>query len=507
VANPLQASEIRYRRLFETARDGILLLDATTMTIIDANPFMTELLEYAHAEFVGKELWQIGLFKDKDASQVAAKELQEKKYLRYENLPLETKNGKKAEVEFVSNVYNEGDQQVVQCNIRDISDRVRLERELKDHADELTELHRRKDEFLAMMSHEIRNPLSPIMNSIQLLSLHQENENPIQQKARTVIERQVAQLKVIVDDLLEVSRITTGKIRLNRETIDLRNVVNGAVESANPFIIKQNHKLTVTMPATPIWLYADSIRLEQVIVNLLNNASKYTEPGGFIWLTVQEQEDKVIMAVMRVRDTGVGIAQDLLPTIFDPFMQAKRSLARSEGGLGVGLTIVKRLVELHDGTIEVSSVLGVGSEFVIELPLAAEPKVEPGKKDQVPNRPLRVLVVDDNHDAADTLMMLLQSVDHDVKVIHDGASTLSTALEYLPDAILLDIGLPGMDGYEVAKALRATPLFSKIVLVAVTGYSQKPDIQFSLDAGFDHHLSKPANFSRLQEILAGVERS
>ena len=284
----LQDSELRFRRLFQTAKDGILILDAALGTIIEANPFMCGLLGYELDDFLGKELWEIGLFRDKEASRAAYRELLAKGYIRYENLPLKTKGGEEVEVEFVSNLYTVGDRQVAQCNIRDITERSRMERQAKAQAAALADLHRRKDEFLAMLSHELRNPLSPILNAVHLLRL-QGDENLIQQEARSIIERQVGQLSHLVDDLLEVARFTSGKIRLHPVRLDMRGVVERAVESARPLIDRRRHMLTVDVPDEPIWLHADPTRLEQVVVNLLNNAAKYTDEGGRIWLDARQR--------------------------------------------------------------------------------------------------------------------------------------------------------------------------------------------------------------------------
>ena len=284
----LQDSELRFRRLFQTAKDGILILDADLGTIIEANPFMCGLLGYELDDFLGKELWEIGLFRDKEANRDAYQELREKGYIRYEHLPLKTKGGDEVEVEFVSNLYMVGDRQVAQCNIRDITQRSRMEREAKAQAAALADLHRRKDEFLAMLSHELRNPLSPILNAVHLLRL-QGDENLIQREARDIIERQVGQLSHLVDDLLEVARFTSGKIRLHPVRLDMRGVVERAVESARPLIDRRRHVLTVDVPEEPIWLHADPARLEQVVVNLLNNAAKYTDEGGRIWLEAPER--------------------------------------------------------------------------------------------------------------------------------------------------------------------------------------------------------------------------
>jgi PAS domain S-box-containing protein len=500
----VQTSEERYRRLFQTAKDGILILDADTLRIIDANPFMTELLGYTYDEFVGKELWEIGFFGDKQASQAAYQELQEKGYIRYDHLPLETKDGRRAEVEFVSNVYEVDHRPIAQCNIRDVSERSRLERRTQEQAEALADLHRRKDEFLAMLGHELRNPLAPILNAVQLLRL-QQDESRLQQRARSIIERQVGQLVHLVDDLLEVSRISTGRIHLHLELLDLRAIVERGVETVRPLIEQRRHALTVHVPPSPIWMNGDTTRLEQVVVNLLNNAAKYSDDGGQIRLRLQQTGNE---AVLQVRDSGVGIAPELMPHIFELFTQAERSLARSQGGLGIGLCLVQRLVELHGGTVAAFSVLGQGSEFVVRLPLAmtAEPQPLSAPTETVePIGPsLRVLVVDDNVDMATSLEMLLRQSGHAVRTVHDGPAALEAALDYRPNVVLLDIGLPGLDGYEVAERIRQQPALKGPVLVAMTGYGQQTDRQRSQEAGFDHHLVKPADFKTVQQILATI---
>ena len=502
----LQTSEVQYRRLFETAKDGILILDAETGKILDVNPFMTEMLGYAHAEFVGKELWEIGLFGDKSENEAAFRQLQQDGYVRYDHLPLESRSGRRAEVEFVSNLYHVDHQHVAQCNIRDISERSRLEAHTRAQAAELLDLHRRKDEFLAMLSHELRSPLAPILNAVQLLRLQQETENQMQQQARTIIERQLGLLKRLVDDLLEVSRITTGRVQLRQERVTAAGIVEAAVESVGPLITRRRHELTITLPPEPIWLHADATRLEQVVVNLMSNAAKYTDEGGHIWLTVQEEGNE---CVLRVRDTGVGIAPETLPRIFDLFTQAERSMDRSQGGLGVGLTLVQRLTEMHGGRVEVQSTLGEGSEFVIRLPVAttsdsqSQPLSFSEKAKSTPS-PLRILVVDDNVDTALSFAMLLRESGHDARIAHDGRAAIQAALDYRPDVVLLDIGLPGMDGYEVAKQLRQQPVLQTLVLVALTGYGQEADRQASLEAGFSYHLVKPTDFNDVNKILATI---
>jgi PAS domain S-box-containing protein len=501
----VQTSEVRYRRLFQTAKDGILILDANTGKVLDANPFMSELLDFPQAEFLGKELWEIGLFNDKSENEAAFRELQQHGYVRYDHLPLKTKSGQQAEVEFVSNVYQVDHRLVAQCNIRDISERIRLERKMKEQAEALADLHRRKDEFLAMLSHELRNPLAPIMNAVHLLGL-QRDEGQLQQQARHIIERQVGQLTRLVDDLLEVSRITTGRIHLHQELIALNGIVEHAVETVRPLIEQRRHALKLTLPPQPIWLYADAARLEQVVVNLLTNAAKYTDERGHIFLSVQQEGDE---AVLRVRDSGVGIAPELLPRIFDLFTQAERSLDRSQGGLGIGLCLVQRLVEMHRGRVEANSSLGRGSEFVVRLPVGLTPAPSPSpspEKTQPTGPSLRVLVVDDNVDAAQSLAVLLNSGGHAVRTAHDGPATLEAALDYRPNVVLLDIGLPGMNGFEVARRLRQQPALGNVVLVAMTGYGQEADRRRSQEAGFDHHLVKPADFGKVEQILATISQ-
>ena len=496
----LRNSEIRFRRLFETAKDGILILESNTGKITEANPFISELLGYRIDELVGKELWQIGLFQDIHASQAAFRQLQEQGYIRYHNLPLLTKAGRRVEVEFVSNVYNVNHQPVIQCNIRDNTEHHQLER-AQAQAEALVDLHRRKDEFLAMLSHELRNPLAAITNAVELLDL--EKEAAFQQKARTIIRRQVGNLVVLVNDLLEVSRVLSGRIQLHEEELDLRGIAQQAVDTARTLIDQRKHRLNVAFPQAPAWVLGDAIRLEEVIVNLLSNAAKYTPESGDIWLGIEEEGEAV---VIRVRDSGVGIAPDLLPQIFDLFTQAQRTLDRSQGGLGIGLTVVRKVIEMHGGTTEAhSSGLGQGSEFIVRLPALRWParpaKIYAPKRAQ-PVPTWRVLVVDDNADSADSIAAILEISGHEVQVAYSAQKALEIAVEYQPDIMLLDIGLPDMDGYEVAKHLRQTPELKEMRLIAITGYGQQSDRQRSREAGFDEHVVKPVEWQKLEELLA-----
>ena len=324
----LRISEIRYRRLFETAKDGILILDANSAKITDANPFIGDLLGFSHDELLGKELWQIGVFKDIEASKNAVRELQEKQYIRYEDLPLQTKDGRGIHVEFISNVYNEGDQYVIQCNIRDITERKRLDNELRKHAADMMESDKRKDEFLAMLSHELRNPLAPIRNGLQVLRLAKGNNNGVAEQAMDIMEKQTVHLTRLVDDLLDVSRITRGKIELRKEVIELEAAMYHAAETIRPLSDACQHNLTILPPSISIMISADPTRLEQIFINLLNNAVKYTQVGGHISMTADQEGDEI---VIRVRDTGMGISAESLPFIFDLFNQVHRTLDHAQG--------------------------------------------------------------------------------------------------------------------------------------------------------------------------------
>jgi PAS domain S-box-containing protein len=503
----LAFSEARYRRLFEAAQDSILMLDVQTGVIVDANPFIQRLLGYTRDELVGRELWQIGCFVDIEESRRAFRVLLETGYIRYENLPLKGKDGRQIEVEFVSNVYQEGDKRIVQCNIRDITARRRLEHQSASQALELADLHRRKDEFLAMLSHELRNPLSAIFSAMHIMRL-QSDQNPIQLRARAVLERQVGQISSLINDLLEVSRVITGRIQLNAERLDLRGVVEHAVAAMRPSIDKRKHHLTVLLPELPVWLVADAARLEQVVVNLLNNAAKYTDERGDLFVTLESNDAQ---AILRVRDTGMGIAPELLAKIFDLFTQADRSLDRSQGGLGIGLSLVRKLVELHHGTVTAQSKgLNRGSEFTVTLPVdtsVLDPLTLASLPEKIASDAKRILVADDNSDAADMIAISLRMSGHEVKVVYSGQSTLDMAATYRPEFVILDIGLPDISGYHVAERLRSNPQTKDAYLIALTGYGQEADRELTRRAGFDHHLVKPAGFDEIEEILSTLGQS
>jgi CheY-like chemotaxis protein len=368
----------------------------------------------------------------------------------------------------------------------------------------LREADRRKDEFLAMLAHELRNPLAPIRNAAQVLRAKGPPAGEVQW-ATEVIDRQVHQLARLVDDLLDVSRITRGKIELRKERVELGAVVRGAVEATRPLVEKWGHALGVSLPSEPVYLDADPTRLAQVVSNMLNNAAKYTDHGGHIAVAVERRGAEVLI---RVRDDGIGIPKDALSRIFEMFTQLPGSVERSQGGLGIGLTLVRRLVELHGGAVEaLSEGAGRGSEFVVRLPLAPapeDPRQRPG--DAGPPAPgRRILVVDDNRDAAESLGMLLGMVGHEVRVAHDGLEACAAAEEFRPDVVLLDLGLPKLSGYEVARRLREAEGGSDVLLVALTGWGQEEDRRRTREAGFDHHLTKPVELEQLRRLLAGAE--
>ena len=389
---------------------------------------------------------------------------------------------------------------------RDAAERSRAD-ELRQRAAQLADADRHKDEFLATLAHELRNPLAPIRNAAELLRLCCAQPLAVEQ-ARHLIERQIRHLVTLVDDLLDVSRIKQRKITLRKEPVPLQRVVEQAVDSCRTSLVARQHRLTVALPPEPLYLEGDTVRLEQVLVNLLTNAIKYTEPGGRVDVTAERTGDAVLL---RVADTGIGIGPDLLPRVFDLFMQGAHSHDRTQGGLGIGLTLVRRLVELHGGSVEARSAgLGQGSEFIVRLPLLSAAPTEPHPPLSSPQRSgaaVRVLIVDDNEDAAISLKMVLEVVGYDVAVAHNGPAGLDLARQHRPDVVLLDIGLPGIDGYEVARRLRREPGLETIAVVAVSGYGREGDKQRAREAGFDRHLVKPVDPDELLALLGEVQPS
>ncbi|MDC0721276.1 hybrid sensor histidine kinase/response regulator [Nannocystis bainbridge] len=395
-----------------------------------------------------------------------------------------------------------GERLGVVITLTDITSLREAEDELRRRASELQASDRRKDEFLAMLAHELRNPLSPIQSSLEIMSL-QALDDPLTNQCREVIERQVQQLTRLVDDLLEVSRINTGKIQLQIERIDLGATVQRGIETSRPAVDAKQHRLQFVGPPEPVWVRADATRIAQVIGNLVNNAAKYTENGGEIAVRLESERGH---AVVRVRDSGIGIPQEMLGEVFDLFTQVHRSLDRSQGGLGIGLALVKRLVTIHGGQVEAhSDGAGLGSEFVIRLPQGESERAapEPPRADKAGSSgpSLRVLVIDDNRDAAELLAALLGMLGHKVETAGDGPSGIAAALSFLPQLVLCDIGLPLLDGYGVVADLRHRPEFAATRFIALTGYGRAEDRQRSQASGFHAHLIKPVGLAKLKSLL------
>ncbi|WP_313632729.1 hybrid sensor histidine kinase/response regulator [Massilia timonae] len=406
----------------------------------------------------------------------------EERFIDFVYQPIHDQHGK------VSGIFVEGS---------DVTARKRIE-------DELRAANRQKDQFLAMLAHELRNPLAPITTAAQLLQRGQMDAPGIQ-RASDIIARQAQHMTSLVNDLLDVSRVTRGLVTISKEALEMREIVHEAVEQVRPLIDARGHALQCEIAASPLRVEGDRTRLIQVVSNILNNAAKYTAAGGSLVLSARIESGLVRVAV---RDNGQGIDPPILPYIFDLFIQAERTPDRSQGGLGLGLALVKSLAVLHGGRVEAHSAgLGKGSEFVVYLPCLAEaPEVSPPPLDVQPRgaRGLRVLVVDDNVDAAQMLATLLEMNGYEVSIAYDGKGALASAVQAPPDVALLDIGLPDIDGHELARRLRAMPETTQAVLVALTGYGQVEDQRRAYKAGFDHHMAKPADLAKLLELLAGV---
>jgi PAS domain S-box-containing protein len=376
---------------------------------------------------------------------------------------------------------------------------------LKQAEQELQENDRRKDEFLATLAHELRNPLAPIRNGLQVMRMANGNPDAVEQ-ARNMMERQLTQMVRLVDDLLDISRISSGKLELKKERVPLLAVVNSAIETSRPLIEQMGHKLTVTLPKHSIVVEADLTRLAQVFLNLLNNAAKYSDRGGHIWLTAERQGSDVVVSV---KDEGIGISADQMPRIFEMFSQVNRSLEKAQGGLGIGLTLVRRLVEMHGGRIEArSDGPGKGSEFIVRLPVVVEasiPQQEDARTEGDRKSTLRILVVDDNRDNADSLSMMLKMMGNETQTAYDGEEAVAVAVEFLPNVVLLDIGLPKLTGYEVCRRIREQPGGKELVIIAQTGWGQEDDRQRTHEVGFDHHMVKPVDPQALMKLLAGLQ--
>jgi PAS domain S-box-containing protein len=507
-------AERRFRLAIESAPSGMVMVDREGLIVL-VNSQAEELFGYSREELVGQPVealvperfghkhpeYRGGFFAHPESRPMGAGR----------DLYGRRKDGTEFPIEIGLNPIETEEGVLALSAIVDITDRKQLEEELHLRLEELAAADRQKDEFLATLAHELRNPLAPIRNAVQLLKLPAANNN-MRQRAHEMIDRQLQHMVRLVDDLLDVSRIIIGRIELKKEHFDLGAAVTRAVETAEPLIEAQGHNLIVQRPAEPLIVYADLIRLSQIISNLLTNAAKYTPTPDQIWLSAEREGTD---AVLSVKDKGVGIAAHMLDRVFDLFVQSDASPTRSQGGLGIGLTLVKRLIELHGGTVTANSAgLGQGSEFTLRFPIDSDASVsvdQAGRADALPKAEAghserRVLIVDDNVDAAESLAMLLQASGFSVRCVYDGVSALSVARAYQPDVIVLDIGLPDISGYEVSTRLRSQPEFERTPIVAVTGYGQLSDHRRSLEAGIDHHMTKPVDPEALQTLLTTANR-
>jgi len=377
----------------------------------------------------------------------------------------------------------------------------RLLEESRQYAHALQEGDRKKDEFLATLAHELRNPLAPILSAVQLLNMTNPTD-PETTEVHEIIERQVDHMVRLVDDLLEVSRITSGKIQLQHDLIELNDVIRNAIETSQPLLEGGKHHFRLDLNSGPIQIEGDMVRLTQVLSNLLNNAAKYTPEGGHISLTTERQNT---WALVRIKDTGLGIPPDMLTRIFEMFTQVNRHMKRSRGGLGIGLTLVKRLVELHGGQVQVASDgEGRGSEFTVRLPItqpAAQDDGEASPRRKRNTDSQRVLIVDDHIDGLNSLKLLLSACGYQVEIAHDGPTGIQLVESFQPDAVFLDIGMPVMDGYETARQINMSPHRKDLTLIALTGWGQEDDRTLTRDAGFDFHVVKPVNMASIQKLL------
>ncbi len=490
----LSETSEQQRRMYETVlsntADFNYVFDLEGRFIF-TNKALLDLLQKSLSETIGKNFFDLGY----------PRELAEKLQNQIQHV-INTKETVKDETPYTSTfgdhsyeyifrpvIGKDGTVEAVAGSTRDITD--------------LKEADKRKDEFLAILAHELRNPLAPIRNSIEVMKL--SSDAAVWEKARATIESQLEHMIHLVDDLMDIARITKGKIDLHKDNITLQSAINHAIEAAEPLITQYKHKFDINIPEEEIWLDADFSRISQIFSNLLTNAAKYTNPHGHIQVSIHT--DKNIVTVI-IKDNGIGISAQMLTKIFNIFSQADSSIERSQGGLGIGLSLVKNLVELHNGTIEVDSEIGKGSQFTVRLPIinaiinAPEKQISQNMDKQPEiNISKKILIVDDNEASAKTMGWTVEILGHEYKLVHNGIDAIELTKSYKPDYVLLDIGLPGMNGYDVCKTLRQDPDLNNTVFIAQTGWGQKEHIERSKEAGFDHHLVKPIDLQQLQEVL------
>lgn len=409
------------------------------------------------------------------------------------------KNGNLVQVSLsAAPLHERGEVSGIVSIFTDMTERKKVENALRNAG-------RAKDEFLATLAHELRNPLAPLRNAIEILRL-QGVQTPESQWALDIMGRQMQQMTRLIDDLLDIARITGNKLELKKEVIELADILKVAIETAKPLIESFGHEFSVVLPQEPIYLKGDSVRIAQAISNLLNNAAKYTESGGRIWLTAERRGREIVIVV---RDSGIGISAEMLPHVFEMFTQAERP-SGTKGGLGIGLTLAKRLVKMHRGSIHVESKgLGKGSSFAVHLPIIFEEEEAVETPISLPHEAasMRILIVDDNEDAVSTLNMMLHLAGHDTRTARDGIEAVDVANTYRPNVVLLDIGMPRMNGYEAAETIRKQSWGSKMALIAMTGWGQESDRQKSKDSGFDEHLVKPVDPQVLLKLLKKMEQN
>ena len=515
----------RYDALVESAPDVILNIDADGLIRL-ANPAAVSQFGYSQKELIGKptavlfessEVWS-GIWNSIRSGDPAP-------------LPVEVlvrlADGSSRYFEASAAQWRDGTRTFITAILRDVNDRrdaeialreserqsrtnaaalAQLNAVLKQSGEALNAMDRRKDEFLATLAHELRNPLAPLRNGLQLLKLAKDDPDLVA-RTRRMMELQLGQMIRLIDDLLDISRISNDRIQLARERTSLDRIIRQAVETSGPLIDAQKHRLNIDIPAG-VPLDVDVVRLTQVFSNLLNNAAKYTPQNGDIWIRAEEVGDTI---VVRVRDSGIGIAPEMLPKVFEMFVQIDNSLERTQGGLGIGLSLVKRLVEMHSGTVEaVSEGPGKGSEFVVRLPMASrrssdrEAASAEAAAPRADDHARRILVVDDNEDAATSLAMLLSMMGHETKTANDGIEAIEKAADFKPEVALLDIGMPRLNGYDTARRMRDADWGKDMLLVALTGWGQESDRARSIDSGFDAHLVKPVQAIDIEQLLRGT---
>ncbi|HTX04318.1 MAG TPA: PAS domain S-box protein, partial [Steroidobacteraceae bacterium] len=499
------AGDVTARRSTEHARGWLAAIiessnDAIISKTLDGiitswNPAAVQLFGYEPAEIIGKPITTIIPPELRAEEAEFLIRLRRGERIEHHDTVRTAKDGRPIEVALtISPIQDESGAIIGASKIaRDIAAQKRAERALR-------EADRRKDEFLALLGHELRNPLSPISTASELLSRTLAHDASAQLSV-SMIKRQAAHLTRLVDDLLDIGRITQGRVHLKRGSLDLASVIAQAIETLEPLFREKQHQVSILSSYQPLYVQGDFARLVQCVVNILTNAAKYTEQEGQIRIVTRAEGP---YALIEVSDTGAGIAPDLLPLVFDLFVQSDRTLDRAQGGLGIGLSVVKRLIEMHSGEVTAESGgVGQGSTFLIRLSRIARPEAA-ARPDELRSPPRRVLIVDDNVDAADSLALLLSHAGHETQVAYSGREALERVESFEPQLALLDIGLPEMDGYELARRLRARPRLSRARLIALTGYGQSEDRKRSQEAGFDDHLVKPVDLPALERALAGM---